>query len=446
MGEVQLEVLSRLVQDRFGMTITFGQGNIVYRETIQAPVVGMGHFEPLRHYAEVHLLLEPGEPGSGLSLGTACSEDELDRNWQRLILTHLEERIYKGVLTGSPITDMKITLVAGRAHLKHTEGGDFRQATYRAVRQGLMQAESVLLEPWYEFQLEVPAQHVGRAMADLQRLHANFESSEAKQDVSILKGTAPAATMQGYALEVTAYTKGLGHLICLPKGYAPCHNADEVIAKLAYDAEKDLDNTGDSVFCAHGAGFVVKWDQVQDYMHLDSGIRFEAKPKAVQETAKPKKSVDTGSGSLDAELQAIFERTYGEIKQRDIRPNRVNARMEKEDRYDFMDVPEFLLVDGYNIVHAWDDLRDVAWENMDLARQTLLDQVCAYQSVRKCHCIVVFDAYRVERAVEDVLQYHNIHVVFTKQAETADTYIERATYEISKRHRVRVATSDKQAT
>ena len=442
MGEVQLEVLSRLVQDRFGMTITFGQGNIVYRETIQAPVVGMGHFEPLRHYAEVHLLLEPGESGSGLSLGTACSEDELDRNWQRLILTHLEERIYKGVLTGSPITDMKITLVAGRAHLKHTEGGDFRQATYRAVRQGLMQAESVLLEPWYEFQLEVPTQHVGRAMADLQRLHANFESPEAQQDVSILKGTAPAATMQGYALEVTAYTKGLGHLICLPKGYAPCHNADEVIAKLAYDAEKDLDNTGDSVFCAHGAGFVVKWDQVQDYMHLDSGIRFEAKPKAVQETAKPKKSVDTGSGSLDAELQAIFERTYGEIKQRDIRPNRVNARMEKEDRYDFMDVPEFLLVDGYNIVHAWDDLRDVAWENMDLARQMLLDQVCAYQSVRKCHCIVVFDAYRVERAVEDVLQYHNIHVVFTKQAETADTYIERATYEISKRHRVRVATSD----
>lgn len=261
-------------------------------------------------------------------------------------------------------------------------------------------------------------------------------------DVSILKGSAPAATMQGYALEVTAYTRGLGHLICMPKGYAPCHNADEVIAKLGYDAEKDLVNTGDSVFCAHGAGFVVKWNQVQDYMHVDSGLRLEAKPKAETELPKQRRSADPGAASLDDELQAIFERTYGEIKQRDIRPNRVNARMEKEDRYAFMDVPEYLLVDGYNIVHAWDDLRDVAWENMDLARQMLLDQVCAYQSVRKCHCIVVFDAYRVERNVEDVMQYHNIHVVYTKQAETADTYIERATYEISKRHRVRVATSD----
>lgn len=438
MGEIQLEVLHRLLMDRYGMEVAFGTGHIVYRETIQNTVEGMGHFEPLRHYAEVHLLIEPGEPGSGLQIESACSEDELDRNWQRLILTHLEERSYPGVLTGSPVTDIKITLIAGRAHLKHTEGGDFRQATYRAVRQGLLQAKSVLLEPWYDFQLIVPASSVGRAMADMPRLSARFEPPQAEKDgTTVIRGTAPAAAMQGYAPEVKAYTRGMGQLICVPKGYAPCHNADEVIRAIGYDAEKDTENTGDSVFCAHGAGFIVKWNEVRQYMHVDSGLHLESKPKP--EEKRPR---ERSAASLDEELQAIFERTYGQIRQRDIRPQRENARRESDDRYEYMDIPDYLLVDGYNIIHAWEDLKDLAWENMDAARQMLLDEVCIYQSVRGCTCIVVFDAYQVQRAEAEVEKYHNIYVVYTKQAETADTYIERATYEIGRRHRVRVATSD----
>lgn len=441
MGEIQLQVLQRLVKDRFGLAISFGPGNIVYRETIQAPVEGMGHFEPLRHYAEVHLLLEPGTQGSGLVFDTVCSEDVLEKNWQRLILTHLAERSYPGVLTGSPITDMKITLLTGRAHVKHTEGGDFRQATYRAVRQGLLKAKSVLLEPWYAFQLEVPSQQVGRALADLLRMSAQFEPPETRQSMALITGTAPVAELQGYALEVAAYTKGLGRLSCLPKGYASCHNADEVIETLAYNAEKDLDNPGDSVFCAHGAGFTVKWNEADAYMHVSSQLQREpAKAAAMPVREHRITQAD------DAELMAIFERTYGPVKQIDIRRSREmfqqSAQTDKRVIREQAAEEEYLLVDGYNIIYAWQDLKEAAKENMDLARQQLLDQLCAYQSVKRCVCIVVFDAYRVARDIAETMEYHNIYVVYTKQAETADTYIERVTYEIGKHYKVRVATSD----
>lgn len=443
MGEIQLQVLQRLVQDRFHLAVSFGPGHIVYRETIRKPVEGMGHFEPLRHYAEVHLLLEPAKQGSGLILDTACSEDILEKNWQRLILTHLAERSFPGVLTGSPITDMKITLLTGRASVKHTEGGDFRQATYRALRQGLLKAESVLLEPWYEFQLEVPVQQVGRAMADLQRMNASFEPPQTGQVAALIEGTGPVAKLQGYALEVAAYTKGLGRFTCLPKGYAPCHNADEVIGEIAYDAEKDLDNTGDSVFCAHGAGFVVKWDEADAHMHVSSNLQLEKKQEKAAQRVHGGRSL---SQAEDAELMAIFERTYGPIKQHDIRQSRqLFQPVEKADkiRIQEQEAPEeYLLVDGYNIIYAWDDLKEAAKENLDLARQMLMDQLSAYQSFKKCTCILVFDAYRVPRGVAEIARHHNIYVVYTKQAETADTYIERATYEIGKEHVVRVATSD----
>lgn len=443
MGEIQLQVLQRLVQDRFGLAIHFGPGNIVYRETIEEPIEGMGHFEPLRHYAEVHLLLEPGRRGSGLVFATDCSEDVLEKNWQRLILTHLAERSYPGVLTGSPITDMKITLLTGRAHVKHTEGGDFRQATYRAVRQGLLKARSVLLEPWYAFQLEIPSQQLGRALADLQRMSAEFEQPETHQNAALISGTAPVAKLQGYALEVAAYTKGLGRLICLPEGYAPCHNADEVIAKIAYNAEKDMDNPGDSVFCAHGAGFTVKWNEADAYMHVSSHLQLQ---KPTERAAALPVRERRLSQAEDAELMAIFERTYGPIKQQDIRRSRElfqpSAQTDKLVMQEQEPEEEYLLVDGYNIIYAWEDLKRTAKENMDLARQMLMDRLCAYQSIKRCVCILVFDAYRIARDVAETLSYHNIYVVYTKQAETADTYIERATYEMGKKHRVRVATSD----
>lgn len=439
MGEVQLEVLSRLIQDRFHLAVRFGPGHIVYRETITAPVVGMGHFEPLRHYAEVHLLLEPGERGSGLQIESRCSEDKLEKNWQRLIVTHLQERAFPGVLTGSEITDMKISLVAGRAHVKHTEGGDFRQATYRALRQGLLKAQSLLLEPWYEFELEVPAAQTGRAMADLQRMAARIESQNNAPQRTILRGKAPVSELQGYALEVTAYTRGEGHLSCMPAGYAPCHNAQAVIEAIRYEPEKDLDNTGDSVFCAHGAGFVVKWNEADAYMHVENTWLVE-RPRAKRE-----KDERLDAQSLDEELMKIYERTYGPIRRRDIRPNEVNRRREKQ-LDSFEPVVDYLLIDGYNVIHAWEEFQEIAaggsGGNMDAARQMLLDLLCAYQSYKKCVCIVVFDAYRTSRGVAEVEQYHNISVVYTKQAETADTYIERATYELGKKHRVMVVTSD----
>ena len=445
MGEVQLEVLQRLLLDRFGMAVTFGPGSIVYRETIEAPVEGMGHFEPLRHYAEVHLLLEPGPRGSGLRFASRLSEDVLDRNWQRLILTHLEERSYPGVLTGSPITDMKISLVAGRAHLKHTEGGDFRQATYRAVRHGLLHAKSILLEPWYTFRLEVPQQHVGRAIADLQRLCAESAPPETAGGNAVITGGAPVSELRGYALEVAAYTRGLGSLACMPAGYRPCHNAAAVVAAIGYDAERDTESTGASVFCAHGSGFVVNWREAAAHMHVESGLRFDAPEEAAAPDAPAVRTLRPFAS--DKELMAIFERTYGPVKRRDLRPQSAVRAEEAGGRAlwpvpDRDTDPEYLLIDGYNILFAWDDLKKTAARDIDTARQILMDRLCNYQSVSRSICILVFDAYRVPRDTADVFRYHNITVVFTKQAETADTYIERATYEIGRKHRVRVATSD----
>ena len=432
------------------MEVTFGQGSIVYRETIAAPVEGIGHFEPLRHYAEVHLLLEPGERGSGIVLDTACPEDVLDRNWQRLILTHLAEKEHLGVLTGSPITDMKIALVAGRAHVKHTEGGDFRQATYRAVRQGLMQAESILLEPWYDFRLEVPAAQVGRAMSDLQRMNGETDPPETVGEEAVLTGFAPVAALQNYAQEVTAYTKGRGRLLCTLRGYAPCPRQTEVVEAVGYDPERDVDNPPDSVFCGHGAGYTVRWDEVPAHAHVDSGLRFhtpEPKEKAAPQTRRT--STYAGTIEQDRELQAIFERTYGPVRQRAFvppkaprRPVQSDSEQERRAIRERFSGPEYLLVDGYNIIFAWDELKAIARDNLDAARKALCDLLCNYQGYKKCVVIAVFDAYKVKGGLGAVEKYHNIHVVYTKEAETADAYIERATYEIGRQHRVKVATSD----
>lgn len=450
MGQVQLEVLRRLIQERFGLEVTFGAGSVLYKETILEPVEGVGHFEPLRHYAEVHLLLKPGEPGSGLRFDTACSEDQLDRNWQRLILTHLAEKEHRGVLTGAPITDMKITLVAGRAHVKHTEGGDFRQATYRAVRQGLKCARSVLLEPWYDLRLEVPANQVGRAMADVQRMGGSCQPPEPLGEMSLLTGSVPVSEVGDYALQVAAYTRGLGRLSCVPAGYRPCHDPEAVIAAAGYDSDRDVDNPADSVFCGHGAGFVVRWDQVRDYMHVDSGLSWETVEQEVAPApAVPRRgAVYSGSLEADEELKAIFERTYGPIQRRDLRPQpKPRKRDELPERQTILSPqelgPEYLLVDGYNIIFAWDELKAISRDNLDAARQRLMDILSNYQGYRRCEIILVFDAYKVPRGVGEVSRYHNIYVVYTKEAETADAYIEKATYALSrKKHRVRVATSD----
>ena len=443
MGEVQLEFLARLIEERFGLQVQFGTGSIVYRETIANTVEGIGHYEPLRHYAEVHLLLEPGEQGSGLQFATACSEDVLERNWQRLILTHLEEKEHRGVLAGFPITDMRITLLSGRAHVKHTEGGDFRQATYRAVRQGLMRAKSVLLEPWYEFQLEIPQQYVGRALSDLQRMSAEFATPTVQNETALLTGTAPVASMHSYPLEVAAYTRGMGRLSCVLMGYKPCHNADEVITSMQYDPERDLENTPDSVFCSHGAGFTVKWDQVEQYMHLAGWS-----PERPAEEAEPVRAVRSAPPQApiaDKELMEIFERTYGKITRREFQSVKKpeNPRsLDKREIQPRKEQKEYLLVDGYNVIFAWKELQQLAKESLDAARTRLMDLLSNYQGFRQCVCILVFDAYKVPRAKEDVVRYHNIYVVYTKEAQTADSYIERAVYEISKEHRVRVVTSD----
>ena len=448
MGEVQLEVLKRLISERFGLPVEFGAGNIMYRETIAAPVEGVGHFEPLRHYAEVHLLLEPGERGSGLRFETACSEDMLDRSWQRLILTHLQEKIHPGVLTGSPITDMKITLVAGRAHVKHTEGGDFRQATYRAVRQGLMCARSILLEPWYDFRLEIPAEYAGRAMSDLLRMSGSVSQPETAEKDAVLTGSAPVAEMRGYAMEVTSYTRGRGKLLCSLKGYEPCHNQEEVVTAASYDSERDTENPADSVFCSHGAGFVVKWDRVRDYMHVDSGLK-PAEPGTAlwSEPAAPRRSAAyAGLPEQDKELQAIFERTYGPVKKRNPSGKHpVQEERPPQKKYivrSRFTGPEYLLVDGYNIIFAWDELKEAARNDLGAARKLLMDMLSNYQGFKKCSVILVFDAYKVPHNSGEVLRYHNIHVVFTREAETADAYIEKVTDEIGKEHRVVVATSD----
>ena len=457
MGEVQTEILKTMIAERFHLDVEFGTGKIVYKETIKSPVVGVGHYEPLRHYAEVHLKMEPLEAGSGLVFDTDCSEDVLDRNWQRLILTHLQERKHPGVLTGAPITDMKITIVAGRAHLKHTEGGDFRQATYRAVRQGLKSAESLLLEPWYSFVLEVPSEQVGRAMSDIGQMNGSFEGPEAedKQGMVRLTGTAPASEMRDYQREVWAYTKGRGRITLTLKGYEPCHNAEEVIEEIGYDSERDVDNPTGSVFCAHGAGFLVKWDEVPEYMHIKEDFLAE-KPGIEQDEVM---AVQMGnhcnySGGYsssyddDPELLTIMEREFGsKQKERDRYSSYRKQTVSTPVRHTTVikenePKKEYLLVDGYNIIFAWEELNELAKASIDAARNKLMDILSNYQGFIGCTLILVFDAYKVKGNQGEVQKYHNIYVVYTKEAETADQYIEKTTHEIGRKYKVTVATSD----
>ena len=451
MGRIQAEILKSLVSERFGVEIELDRGRVLYKETIDGPVEGVGHFEPLRHYAEVHLLLEPLPQGSGVVTATRCSEDQLDRNWQRLIMTHLQEKTHLGVLTGSPITDMKITLMSGRAHVKHTEGGDFRQATYRAVRQGLMQAQSILLEPFYDFTLEVPAECVGRAMTDLQQMGGKIDPPETAGEETVLTGTAPVAGLRDYAREVAVYTRGQGRLSCVPAGYFPCAEAEKVIEAIGYDPERDVENTADSVFCSHGAGVVIPWQEVAQHVQVDSGWRPQGTEPEPKEAAPQRRPVSTyaGTAAQDKELQAIFERTYGAVKRESFlppkAPKRPVADHSEEKRRELKQAfsgEDYLLVDGYNIIFAWDELKKLAAEHLDAARKKLCDLLCNYQGYRKCRVILVFDAYKVKGGLGSVEKYHNITIVYTKEAETADAYIERATYEIGRRHRVRVATSD----
>ena len=493
MGEVQIEILKHLIWERFHVAVEFGTGNIVYKETIVAPVEGVGHFEPLRHYAEVHLLLEPGERGSGLQFFTAANEDQLDRNWQRLILTHLEEKEHLGVLTGSPITDMQITLLTGRAHQKHTEGGDFRQATYRAVRQGLKKAETLLLEPYYSFRLEVPAENVGRAMTDIQRMQGTFQGPETQGELSVITGSAPVAKMRDYQSQVVSYTRGRGHLTCTLNGYEPCQDQEQIAEEIGYDSERDLENPTGSVFCAHGAGFVVPWYEVEEYMHLegaqlpDSNDAYEdsdnsfAGVRSVQGTAKNSpdhRTANAGRGKYtsmygsyeeEKELKAIFEKTFGPVSSKKYSSNsRSFGNPESGSSFsgkggkDAADsgLPakaghgawrnsspaihreDYLLVDGCNIIFAWEDLRDLAQADFHAAQSRLMDILSDYQGIKGCILILVFDAYRVEGHPEETFQYHNIHVVYTKEAETADQYIERTVHKIGRNHNVTVATSD----
>ena len=445
MGEVQLEILTELIESRFGVRVTFDEGSIVYRETIAEPVIGIGHFEPLRHYAEVHLLMEPGERGSGITLGTACSTDELDLNWQRLILTHLAEKAHLGVLTGAPLTDVHITLIAGRAHVKHTEGGDFREATYRAVRNGLMQAQSILLEPYYDFTLELPDECVGRAMSDIQRMDGTFESPQPLHGGSVLTGKAPVASMRNYWTEVASYTKGRGRLSCTPGGYEVCHNTEAVVTVIGYDAERDTENTADSVFCSHGAGYVVHWDEVRAHAHLDTS-RVLAQPEEEAEPASVPHSGARSSGfENDSELRALFERTYGPVRDRGfeaLQQSRKKAETLEQLYVTRIRQDDYLLVDGYNIIFAWDELKAIAAEDVNAARERLVNIMSNYQGVRRCHLILVFDAYKVKGGTGSVEKRHGIHIVYTREAETADMYIEQASYDLSRRHRVRVATSD----
>lgn len=452
MGEVQTEILKSVIWDRFHVAVDFGSGSIVYKETIAAPVEGIGHYEPLRHYAEVHLLLEPGERGSGIQLFTACSEDVLSRNWQRLIFTHLEEKEHIGVLTGAPLTDVQITLLTGKAHLKHTEGGDFRQATYRAVRQGLKKARNVLLEPYYEFRLEVPGDVIGRAMSDIQKMKGTFGAPEQDGDMSILTGTAPVSTMRDYQSQVVSYSRGEGRLFCSLKGYAPCENQEEVVAAIGYDSERDMENPTSSVFCAHGAGFLVPWYQVDAYAHMEGGVVPEEEYIELPEPEKPEPRTPNGkfsySGSYaeEEELQAIFERTFGPIKkdrgatfQKKVvhAPSEYPRRRSTPKKQD-----EYLLVDGYNIIFSWEDLRELAKINIDAARDQLMEVMSNYQGYKKCFLILVFDAYKNTGHREEIMKYHNIDVVYTKEAETADQFIEKTAHRLSSNNQVTVATSD----
>lgn len=446
MGKIQLEILRRRILDRFGLAVTFGEGSIVYRETIASPVLGMGHFEPLRHYAEVQLLIEPLPRGTGIQLASNLATDALDLNWQRLIFTHLLEREHAGVLTGSALTDVRFTLVAGRAHLKHTEGGDFRQATYRAVRQGLMQAESLLLEPYYDFRLEVPAECVGRAMTDLQNMGGTVDSPQSVGENTVLTGYAPVRTLRDYFTDVAAYTRGRGQLSCAVRGYETCQNQDEIVALLGYDAERDTDNPASSVFCDHGGSITIPWNEVAQHVHCDSGIHFDKEETEEKSAPPPRRGVGAGSAyAADKELQEIFERTYGKVARRAFEPAKKPARTSLADHYDVTihsEDTEYLLVDGYNIIFAWDELQRLAAQDIAAARGALIDILANYQGFRKCRVIVLFDAYKVKGNPGSVQTVHGIKVVYTKEAETADTYIERATYELRRERRVRVATSD----
>jgi ribosomal protection tetracycline resistance protein len=444
MGEVQLEVLKTLIYERFGVEVEFGQGNILYKETIQNTVEGVGHFEPLRHYAEVHLLLEPGEPGSGVQCMSVCSEDLLDRNWQRLILTHLMETEHRGVLTGAPITDIRITLVSGKAHLKHTEGGDFRQAVYRAVRQGLKQADSVLLEPYYEYRLELPSENVGRAMTDIERMHGTFGLPQTEADRTILTGMAPVSTMRDYQKEVHAYTRGNGTLQCTLKGYAPCHNTEEVLAATGYDSERDTLHPTGSVFCAHGAGFLVPWYEVKEYMHLPSIMQEKPSDSSEEKQTAYRVPEETDAWIDTEEVDRIIAQSVSaNKKQKTLPKKKVPEYYKSTSKPKKQEVrEEYLLVDGYNVIFAWEDLKDLAQVSIDGARGKLLDVLCDYQGMKKCNLIVVFDAYRVQGHKTEISTYHNIHVVFTKEAETADQYIEKFAHENGKKYNVTVATSD----
>lgn len=451
MGDIQLEVLQTLFADRFGIDISFGKGSIIYKETIEEAVEGVGHFEPLRHYAEVHLLLKPGKRGSGLVFKTDCKEDVLDKNWQRLILTHLYEKTHIGVLTGSPITDMEIILKSGKAHPKHTEGGDFRQATYRAVRQGLRSAKSILLEPYYDFVLEIPNENVGRAMSDIQLMHGTFNPPELDGEMSVLTGSAPVSAMCDYAGTVRQYTRGVGKLSCTLKGYEPCHNAEEVIAEFDYNPDSDTDNTCDSVFCSKGAGYNVKWDEVKSHMHLPSILSTPKSEYAPTRSAGRMSNYADKNDlfALDKELMEIFEQTYGKIKHKN--PNNSHftftekaekqnpKRMPKAPKYEG---PEYLLVDGYNVIFSWDNLKKLADSSIDGARNALINILCNYQGYKRCEVIVVFDAYKVKGNHCEIEKVNNITVVYTKEAETADMYIEKASLDLAKKHKVRVVTSD----
>ena len=441
MGAIQREVLTQLLLDRFGLAADFVQGRILYKETIAGAVEGVGHYEPLRHYAEVHLVLEPGPRGSGLRFETACREDDLDRNWQRLILTHLREKQHLGVLTGSPVTDLTITLAAGKAHLKHTEGGDFRQATYRAVRQGLMEAESILLEPWYAFRLAVPQAQVGRAMTDLQQMGAEFDPPETQGETAVLTGRAPVAAMQDYAQAVTAYTRGLGQLSLRLAGYAPCKNQAQVVEEIGYDPESDLDNSPDSIFCSHGAGYVVKWQDVPGQMHLPSVLEPPKEEPPLRDLAAEYCAIV----ATDKELMQIFERTYGPIRRDTAQAMRTPKSAAPSKPYrakPLPEGPEYLLVDGYNIIFAWDELKKLAEKSLNDARNSLIDRLRNYQGFRREPVIVVFDAYKVKGNPGSVEHLGGLSVVYTKEAETADQYIEKVTHELGKKHKVRVATSD----
>ena len=467
MGEVQIEVLKNMIKERLGLEVTFGTGCIVYKETIAEAVEGVGHYEPLRHYAEAHILLEPGERGSGLTFATDVSTDVLELNWQRLMLTHLEEKQHKGVLVGAPITDMKLTVIGGRSHKKHTEGGDFREATYRAVRQGLKKTKSILLEPVYEFRLEIPQECVGRAMTDIGKMQGKFSDPEMTGNLAVLTGTAPVATMQEYPMEVAAYSKGEGRILLSPGGYEPCHNAEEVIETMGYDSEADLANPTGSVFCAHGAGFVVPWDEVEDYMHVETEWEDEDDTenyagsitvgnKAVSSAITAQSVCKSGGSAVgafsaeDKELAEIFNRTYGKseskgktgtaydpmsVVHRTSAPKKVEIKPQERKE-------EYLLVDGYNIIFSWEDLNELSKTNVAAARQKLMDVLCNYQGFKKCTLILVFDAYKVEGFQGEVVKYHNIHVVYTKEAETADQYIEKTVHQMAKKYNVTVATSD----